>query len=169
MNIKKISRLAMLLALSAVLSIIESFIPLNGSIPGLKLGLANTVIVFVIYIYGFKDAFFLSLLRVFLIGLLRTGLFNISFFFSIGGAVLSVAMMSLAKKYTPLSVIGVSVLGAIFHNIGQVLIGIFLLNTLSILFYLPYLLVFATITGVVVGSVIDKTLKYYFTKEKYLQ
>ena len=79
MDNNKISKMAMLLSFSVVLSLIESFIPLFSSVPGIKLGLANIVIIFVIYKYSLKDALYISILRVILIGILRTGLFSISF------------------------------------------------------------------------------------------
>ena len=83
MNIKKTSRLAMLTALSIVIGIIESYIPIFANIvPGLKLGLSNVIIILVLYNYNFKDALSVSLIRVFIIGLIRTGLFTIPFFFS---------------------------------------------------------------------------------------
>jgi heptaprenyl diphosphate synthase len=162
MEIKKISNLSMLLALSIVFSIIESFIPIiGGIIPGVKLGLANTVIIFVIYMYSFKDALFISILRVFLVGLLRTGLFNITFFFSLAGAFLSIIVMYLMKKYTKLSVVGVSVMGALFHSIGQVLMGMIILKTTSLIYYLPYILLFSIPTGIIVGMVSKTVLSYY--------
>lgn len=162
MEIKKISNLSMLLALSIVFSIIESFIPvIGGIIPGVKLGLANTVIIFVIYMYSFKDALFISILRVFLVGLLRTGLFNITFFFSLAGAFLSVFVMYLMKKYTKLSVVGISVMGALFHSIGQILMGMLILKTMSLIYYLPYILIFSIPTGIIVGMASKTVLSYY--------
>ena len=99
MEIKRFTRLSMLLALSVVLNIIESMIPFfSGTIPGLKVGLANVVILFVLYTFSFKDALTLSILRVLLVGILRTGLFSITFFFSIAGAVLSIVVMFFAKN-----------------------------------------------------------------------
>lgn len=154
MELKKFTRLSMLLALSVVLNIIESVIPvLNGIIPGFKIGLANTVILFVIYMYSFKDALYISTLKVFLTGILRTGLFSITFFFSLGGAFLSVIAMSLAKKYTKLSIIGISVIGSLFHSIGQIIIAIFVLDMANMIFYLPIILIFAIPTGIVVGYI----------------
>ena len=78
---KKYMRLVMLLSMSIVLSIIESFIPLfNGFIPGLKLGLANIIVLIVLYKYEFCDVLFVSILRVFVVGIMRTGLFSVNFF-----------------------------------------------------------------------------------------
>ncbi len=148
---KKFTRLTMLLALSVVLNIIESFIPLfNGSIPGLKLGLANIIILIVLYMFSFRDALYVSLLRILLVGILRTGLFSTTFFFSLGGALLSLCSMFIAKK-TKLSIIGVSIIGSVFHSIGQVLVAILLIKNTYIIYYVPWLLLFSIPTGVLVG------------------
>lgn len=162
MELRKVTHLSMLLALSVVLNIIESMIPILGNIiPGSKLGLANIVVLFVIYVYGFKDAFFLSITRVLLVGILRTGLFNIIFFFSLGGAVFSVIMMALAHRFTKLSAVGVSVVGAISHSIGQIIIAVIGLNTINIAYYLPYLLLLSLPTGIIIGLTTKQVLNYY--------
>lgn len=148
---KKFTRLTMLLALSVVLNIIESFIPLfNGNIPGLKLGLANIIILIVLYMFSFKDALYVSLLRILLVGILRTGLFSMTFFFSLGGAILSLCSMFIAKK-TKLSIIGVSIVGSIFHSVGQILIAILIVKNTYIIYYVPWLLLFSIPTGILVG------------------
>lgn len=148
---KKFTRLTMLLALSVVLNIIESFIPLfNGNIPGLKLGLANIIILIVLYMFSFKDALYVSLLRILLVGILRTGLFSMTFFFSLGGALLSLCSMFIAKK-TKLSIIGVSIVGSIFHSIGQILVAILIIRNTYIIYYVPWLLLFSIPTGILVG------------------
>lgn len=161
MEVKKISRLAMLLAISVVLNIIESFLPIfNGIIPGLKIGLANIVILIVIYSYGFKEALTISILRVFLVGILRTGLFSMSFFFSLGGSLLSVLLMCLVKKITKLSMIGVSIIGSISHTLGQIIIAIIFYN-LNMIYYMSWALILAIPTGILIGYLtreIKKTL-----------
>lgn len=155
MNTKKIVRLSMLLTLSIILNLLESLFPLlNGMIPGLKLGLANIVILITLYQFGFKEAFLISILRVFLVGILRTGLFNLPFFFSLGGALFSIVLSSLAKK-TKLSTIGVSIIGSISHSIGQLIIAYFFVSK-NMIYYTPFLLLFAIPTGILVG---------YFSKE----
>ncbi len=160
MDLRKTVKLSMLLALSIVLSLIESYIPVVGSIiPGVKLGLANAVVILVIYLYGFKDALFLSLSRVLIIGIMRTGLFNIIFFFSLSGAVLSVVFMFLCKKMTKLSVVGVSIIGAIMHSVGQILVVIIYMNNVNIVFYLPYLIIFSIPTGIIVGLTAKEFLR----------
>lgn len=153
MDIKKIIDFSMLLAISVVLSIIESFIPIfNGIFVGIKLGLANIVILFVLYTYSFKDAILVSILRVIIVGILRTGLFSITFFFSLSGALLSIIAMTLVKK-TKLSIIGVSIIGSVFHIIGQIIIAIIMLNTVNLIYYLPYFLIFSCITGLIIGII----------------
>ena len=155
---KKYMRLVMLLSFSIVLSILESFIPLfNGYIPGLKLGLANIIVLIVLYKYDAKDVFFVSILRVIVVGLMRTGLFSINFFFSLSGALFSCCFMILFKK-TKLSMIGVSVIGSIFHSIGQILIAILFLKNNNMIYYLPWLLLFSIPTGLFVGYVSKKML-----------
>lgn len=151
-------RLVMLLSFSIVLSILESFIPLfNGYIPGLKLGLSNIIVLIVLYKYDTKDVFFVSILRVIVVGLMRTGLFSVNFFFSLSGALFSAVSMILFKK-TKLSMIGVSVVGSIFHSIGQILIAILFLKNNNVIYYLPWLLLFSIPTGLFVGYVSKKML-----------
>ncbi len=150
---KKYVRLVMLLSMSIVLSIIESFIPLfNGFVPGLKLGLANIIVLIVLYKYEVKDAFFVSLLRVIVVGIMRTGLFSVNFFFSLSGALFSCCAMALTKK-TRFSMIGVSVIGSLFHSIGQILIAVVFLKNSNMFYYLPWLLLFSIPTGLFIGYV----------------
>lgn len=160
MEIRKFTRLSMLLALSVVLNIIENFIPVfNGSIPGLKLGLANVIVLIVLYSYSFKDGLYISILRVFLVGILRSGLFSVIFFFSLGGSILSVIVMGILKK-TKLSIIGVSVLGSISHCIGQILIAVLLIKNVYIVYYVPWLLLFSIPTGILTGYISKYSIDY---------
>lgn len=166
MEIKKITRSAMLLALAIVLNLIESVIPLfNGMIPGLKLGLANTITLVVLYIYSFKDALYLSILRVLLVGILRTGIFSITFFFSLGGSILSILMMYIIKK-TKLSIVGVSIIGSISHSIGQIIVAIIILNSKVMFYYLPWLLIFSIPTGIITGLISKELVKYFENRLK---
>lgn len=160
MDNKKIAKISMLLSLSVVLSLIESFIPLFTAIPGIKLGLANIVIVFAIYELSFKDALYISILRVILLGIIRTGLFSINFFFSLSGALLSIIGMYLFKK-TKMSIVGISIIGAIFHSIGQIIIAILFLSNIDIIYYLPFLLISSVISGLIIGLTAKKVIEYY--------
>lgn len=163
MELKKFTRLSMLLALSVVLNIIENMIPIfNGlMVPGVKLGLANIVILFILYKYDFKDALFISILRVFIVGILRTGIFSIPFFFSLVGAVLSIIAMFIAQKITKLSLVGISIIGSVFHCVGQIIVTAFLLNNISAFSYLPIILLFAIPTGIITGIVSKELVKYF--------
>ena len=102
---------------------------------------------------------YVSVVRVFLVSILITGLFNIPFFFSLSGATFSVVAMYLISKLKLFSIVGVSVIGSIFHSIGQVLIGMLLINY-NIIYYLPYLLIFSIPTGIIVGIITKKVLDY---------
>ena len=164
MRTKDITVIAILTSLAVVISIIESYFTfLTDFIPGLKLGLANIVIIYALYKYNFKVAFLISIVRVFIVALLRTG-FGINFLFSLVGAIFSIIAMILIKK-TKLSIMGVSIVGSISHSIGQVLIGMFILANQNIIYYLPYLLLFSIPTGIIVGLITKKLInstKYIF-------
>ncbi len=164
MNLNKTVRLSMFLALAVVLALIESLIPfLSGFLPGLKLGLANAIVLFILYFYSFKEAIYISVLRIFLMGILRNGLFNHAFFFSLAGAFLSSIAMYITKKVTKLSIVGVSIIGSVFHCIGQVIVAIFLLKNHYMIYYLPWLLLIAIPMGIIIGM-ISKELVTYFEK-----
>ena len=153
MKTHKIALLGVLTAAAIVISIIESFIPSIG-IPGVKLGLANIVILVILYEIGIVDAIAVNLLRVLMVGSLRGTIFSMGFVMSLTGAVFSLTIMIvfylLIKKF---SIIGVSVIGSIFHVTGQILIAMLFLGTAYILLYLPIIAISAIITGVFVGIV----------------
>ncbi len=158
MNLKKVIRLSMLISLSVVISIIESYIPIfNNIVPGLRLGLSNIIILFVLYKYSFKDSLYVSVVRVIIVSLIRTGF--LSFFFSLSGAIFSLLSMYLVKKIKLFSIVGVSIIGSIFHSIGQIIIAIILLNNSNIIYYLPYLLLFSVPTGIITGLITKKLMK----------
>lgn len=163
MKTREITKIAILTSICVVISIIESYFTFIGDIiPGLKLGLANIVIIFALYKYGFKTALLVSLIRVLIVAILRTG-FGINFFFSLSGALFSIIAMTILMK-TKLSIIGVSIIGSIFHSIGQVLIGIIMLDNYNVIYYLPYLLIFSIPTGIIIGIITKKIIN---NTEKY--
>lgn len=165
MELKKSIRLSMFLAIMIVLSLLESLIPISF-IPGFKIGLCNIIILIILYIYSYKDAMYVSILRIFIISVFRTGLFSTYFFFSLGGTILSIIMMNIFKK-TKLSMIGVSIVGSIFHGIGQILVGIIILHNIHLLYYLPYLIILSIITGMIIG-IISKNILSNMKKEKII-
>ena len=163
MKTREITKIAILTSICVVISIIESYFTFIGDIiPGLKWGLANIVIIFALYKCGFKTALLVSLIRVLIVAILRTG-FGINFFFSLSGALFSIIAMTILMK-TKLSIIGVSIIGSIFHSIGQVLIGIIMLDNYNVIYYLPYLLIFSIPTGIIIGIITKKIIN---STEKY--
>ncbi len=157
MKTKRITLLAIMLSLSIVLSIVESLLPVIP-IPGVKLGLANVVTLIVMYIYGEKDAFMVLLLRIILVGLLRGNIFSVTFFLSMSGGMTAYLMMILFKNVKVFSVIGVSIMGAFGHSVGQIVMAIFLIERAELIYYFPYVLVISVITGVLTGLVAYKSL-----------
>ncbi len=151
MNNKKIAYLGLLIALAFVLSYIEFLLPLNIGVPGAKIGLANLTVMVCLYSLGEKEACALSLLRVALVGLTFG---NISMMlYSMAGASLSLVTMIISKRVGKFSMYGVSVIGGVSHNIGQILVAMLVLNTKGLIYYLPFLIIVGTISGVIIGTV----------------
>ena len=153
MNVHKLTLIAVLTAFAIVIGIAESFIP-GFFVPGIKLGLANIVILITLYELGILEATFINLTRVVIVALVRGSLFTYGFLMSLTGAILSLGIMILfyllIKKF---SIIGVSVVGSIFHVTGQIIIAMIFLESAYILYYLPIIAISAIITGVIVGVV----------------
>ena len=151
MKTKRIAFLGLFVALAFVLSYIEFMLPLSIGIPGAKVGIANLAVMVTLYTVGEKNAIALSIIRVILVGLTFG---NISMMmYSLAGAALSLFAMLLAKRIGKLSMTGVSVLGGVFHNVGQIIFAMLVLETKSLFYYLPFLIIVGTITGVVIGIV----------------
>ncbi len=146
---KRLAFLAVAIALSMILAFVESQIPPLSTIPGVKIGLANIVTVFLLYRLGWKEAVTVSLIRVLLSALLF-GSF-VSLMYSAFGAALSLLVMIPSKRFLPFSPIGVSVLGAVAHNAGQILAALILLGNAAIVYYLIPLTVSGLIAGICVG------------------
>ena len=159
MNIQKCARLSMLTAVAIVLNIFESFIPFFN-IPGFKIGLANIITLSVLYVYGIKESIYVSILKILVVGILRTGLFSTTFLFSLSGAILSLIMMFIAKKINIFSIIGVSIIGSISHSIGQIIMAYLILKNNSVYVYLPILLLISIVTGILVGIISKEIVKY---------
>lgn len=162
--------LGVLTAGAIIIAILESFIPSIG-IPGVKMGLANIVILIILYELGIWEAIVVNLLRVLVVSLVRGTFLSMGFLMSLTGAVLSLGIMILfyllIKKF---SIIGVSVIGSIFHVTGQILIAMIFLGSAYIFLYLPVIALSAIITGVFVGIVAKLIIKTGVIKkqrEKY--
>ena len=147
---KRISVIAVFTALALIFSYIEAIIPFNLGVPGVKLGIANIVVVCALYIFGVKEAAGISLIRVFVIGLLFGN--AVSLIYSLSGAILSIAVMIICKRLK-LSVIGVSAMGGIFHNVGQLSAAALILNSSAVMYYYPVLFISGIVTGIIIGIV----------------
>ena len=170
MKVQKMALLGILTAAAIVIAILESFIPSIG-IPGVKLGLANIVILIILYELGIVEAVIVNVLRVIVVGLVRGTFLSMGFLMSLTGCALSLGIMIvfyvLIKKF---SIIGVSVIGSVFHVTGQILIAMIFLGTAYLVLYLPIIAISAIITGVFVGIVAQLIIKTGIIKkqrEKY--
>lgn len=149
---KKSQKLAFLGIFSTVAIIfgyVESLIPVFVGIPGIKLGLANLAILFVLHRYTMKEAAAVSIIRILMIGFMFGNLFSI--LYSMAGAALSMTVMTILLRKTDFSLMGVSVAGGVTHNIGQLIIAMCIVESTSLIFYAPALLVSGVITGLLIG------------------
>ena len=165
MKTNKITLMAMLIALALILSYLESQLPSFVAIPGVKVGLANIMVVFALYLLGSREAVILSLVRVFAVSLLFGS--GASFFYSLAGAALSLTGMILMKKLRLFSHVAVSVTGGVLHNVGQIGMACLLLETNVILYYLPFLILSGTVAGVVIGLISAALVRRFDGKIKY--
>ena len=157
MKAKKMTFLGLSIALAMILSFVESQIPALVAIPGIKMGLPNIVMVFLLYRVGWKEAATVSIIRIILVSILFGNVQTMTF--SIAGAVLSLVGMILLKKLNWFSTISVSIIGGILHNIGQIVVAIFWTETAQIAYYLPVLLISGTVAGTLIGIVSGMIVK----------
>ncbi|MFI3214802.1 MAG: Gx transporter family protein [Eubacteriales bacterium] len=159
MTVKKITTCGMLACLAMAISLLERYIPMDIMIPGLKLGLANIVTVYAILKIGKKEALMIFLTRVLLVAFL-SGRVSALLFSILGGFFAWVIMCILAKFLNKgISIIGLSIAGAAFHNIGQIIAGIITIGTVSVLSYLSYLLILSIPVGFITGELLIIFLK----------
>ena len=149
MKTKKVAFLGLSIALAMILSFVESQVPALVAIPGIKVGLPNLVMVFMLYRVGWKETVIVSIIRIILVSMLFGNVQTLTF--SIAGAVLSLLSMILLKKLNWFSCITVSIVGGIFHNVGQILAACFWTQTAEVAYYLPVLLISGTIAGALIG------------------
>lgn len=156
MKNKKLVIIALFATTALMLSYIESLFPFFFGVPGMKLGLANLAVVAALYYYGWREALSVNVLRIILSGLLFGNMFSI--LFSLGGAAVSFLCMAAARRLG-LSLYGVSMAGGVFHNVGQLFIAAFLVQTASVGYYAPFLLVAGLVTGFLIGATAKELLK----------
>ncbi len=144
-------------ALALIFSYVETLIPIHLGAPGIKLGLANLIIVIVLYRTDWRQAFLLSVVRVILAGFLFGSLFSI--IYSLAGGILSLAVMAFLSRTDRFSVVGVSMAGGVCHNIGQLIVAMIIVETYQVGYYLPVLLISGLLTGAVIGVLAGEILK----------
>lgn len=162
MRTRKTVIIALLVGLGLVLHLVENMIPLSFLIPGAKLGLANIANLLGLILFGFTAGLQILLLRIFLGSILAGTFMTINFYLSISGGLLGYLVMSLFFYYlrNKFSIIGISLSGAVFHNIGQIIIAYLIISNDAIFYYLPYLILLALPTGIGIGLVVIFTQNY---------
>lgn len=153
---EKITQTALTASLAIVLGYVETLIPINIPIPGIKFGLSNFAVLFAVYRFGKKSAFSVICIKVFVTALLFSGMQ--SMIYSFAGGMLSFAAMVILKKFV--SVKYVSIAGGIFHNVGQLTAAALVLKSIAVFWYLPYLLIGGIITGLLIGIGSEALLKF---------
>ena len=145
----KVAYFGVFTTLALIFSYVETLIPIQFGIPGVKLGLANLIIVIALYRMKLSEAYLLSIVRVLLAGFIFGNYFSI--IYSLAGGLLSLTVMALLRKKGGFSVIGVSIAGGVFHNIGQLIIASVIVETFSVMYYVPVLLIAGLVTGLLIG------------------
>lgn len=153
---KKIANMAVLVAVAMIFSYVESLIPINFGVPGMKLGIANLVTVTGLYFLAVPEVMAIVAMRVLLTGFLFGN--GMSIIYSLAGGLLSVLVMAGMKKLKGFSIIGISIAGGIAHNMGQLAIAALVVESLKLVYYLPALLAAGTVTGFLIGLVSGKLL-----------
>ena len=173
------AQMGLFLALALILAYVESLIPFSFGIPGIKLGLPNLIVVLLLYgdgrksaaaadhdgtlgaavrVGGSRDALLINLLRIVISGFLFSGLYTI--LYALAGAAVSFTVMLLGRRCRGLSMVGVSVLGGVFHNIGQLAAAVCVTQTVYVGWYAPVLIAAGTVTGALLGIAAGALLPY---------
>lgn len=154
---RKIAYYGLLVALAFIFSYVESLFPINLGIPGVKLGLANLVVIVSLYLFGIREAAVISFIRIVLSGITFGS--PAAMVYSLAGGVLSLLIMVIVKKTNKFSTMGVSVAGGVFHNVGQIIVAMIVLETQSLIYYLPVLIISGLVAGVVIGILAAEIIK----------
>lgn len=146
---QKTAYLGLFAALAIIFGYVESLVPIFAGIPGIKLGLANLAVLFILERYSYQEAALVSLIRILVLGFLFGNLFSI--LYSLAGASLSLTVMTLLKSRSDFSLYGISIAGGVTHNVGQLLVAMCIMESTSLLYYGPALLISGVITGLIIG------------------
>lgn len=158
MSTKKSVLLAFLVAVGIVLQLLESFVPVVMIVPGYKIGLANVASLFALYMYDKKSMIIVFLTRIFLASLMQGTLFSVSFWLSCSGGVLACIAMLIGYQSHKFTIYGVSILGASFHNIGQVIAVTIIYQQYFMQLFLPILLAMSIISGILIAVLCSQVL-----------
>lgn len=153
----KVAYFGVLTSLALIFSYVETLIPIQFGIPGIKLGLANLITIIALYQWSAKDAYLISITRVILSGFIFGNLFAI--LYSLSGGLLSLSMMILFRKTKKFSIYGISMAGGVFHNVGQIIMAMLVIESTTIIGYLPVLLIAGLVTGLIIAVISNGMLK----------
>ncbi len=153
---KKTAYLGLFLALALICSYVESLIPFSFGIPGVRLGLANIVVILMLYQMGIRAALTISVLRILLAGLLFGNLFSI--LYSLAGGLLSFGCMVMLKQTGRFRILSISAAGGITHNLGQILVAVLIVENRNLFYYAPVLVLSGVATGIVIGITAQEIL-----------
>ncbi len=148
---RKLAYMGLICAAALILSYIESLIPFFAGIPGMKLGLPNAAVVTVLYLYSWKEAALVNLVRILATGFLFGNMFSIAY--SAAGALLSLLCMALMKRTDMFSPAGVSIVGGVAHNAGQVIVAAAVVENAKVGYYFLPLAIAGVVTGALIGAV----------------
>lgn len=154
---KRVAYCAMLSALAMVFGYVEALIPFSFGVPGMKLGIANLVIVVSLYLLPTYQVFFIQLIRIVLISFLFGNMSMMMY--SLAGGILSFLVMRFVKKTGIFSIIGVSICGGVSHNVGQLIMAVLAVQTIKLIYYFPMLLIGGLITGWLIGMLAQRILE----------
>ena len=166
---KRTAFLGLATALAMIVSYVETLIPFHPGIPGAKIGLTNIVILIVLYRSGFRDAVSVSGVRIVLTGFLFGNLAAV--LYSLAGGAVSLCVMQFLKaglpqkgsnmnrKESKFSILGVSMAGGVAHNLGQLLVAVFVVENANLLYYLPFLIVSGLVAGICIGMIALEIMK----------
>ncbi len=159
---ERITLCGLLTAVMLILGFVESLIPFNFGVPGIKLGLSNGVLIFAVYMLGFGTALILMAVKVFFSALLF-GSLSMPMWFAFAGGLVSVLVMGLLSLDRDLSPVVVSMAGGLSHNVGQVCMCMLLVTRTNMLFYMGVLMLVGMLTGALTGLIADRVMMHMRT------
>ena len=148
---RRVAICGIMAALAMVFAYVEAMIPINFGVPGMKIGIANLVVVTGLYYMRASDVFIVSMIRIILSGFMFGS--GMSIIYSLAGGILSFLVMLLLMKFAKLSITGVSIAGGVCHNLGQILVAAVVVESTKIFYYFPVLMISGLVTGAVIGLV----------------